>query len=217
MARADTSDYQTLKAMKDAGMCALKFGVESASQELIDNCDKALNLKVVEKAVRDCKRLGIKVHLTFTFGLPQETRKTIKDTIAYAIRLNSYSVQFSLTTPFPGTKYYNLLDEKGLLLTKDWKKYDGNRHMVIRGENLSAKALEAGLKEARRTWNVHRQQREFNRHFSIARGSQENKECKGKIAIVDLLFNWPPIGGASCDMKSRCLCLFIINFYLEEI
>ncbi len=53
MARADTSDYQTLRAMKDAGMCALKFGVESASQELVDNCDKGLNLKAVERAVKD--------------------------------------------------------------------------------------------------------------------------------------------------------------------
>ncbi len=202
MARADTSDYQTLKAMKDAGLCALKFGVESASQELIDNCGKHLDLRAVEKAVEDCKKLGIKTHLTFTFGLPQETKKTIKDTIIYALRLNSNSAQFSLTTPFPGTEYYNLLDKRRLLLTKDWKKYDGNRHAVIRGENLSARELEKMLKEAKTIWNSHCQQRELSRHSWSARDIQGagNKKCKGKIAIVDLLFRWPPIGGASCDI-----------------
>ena len=203
MARADTSDYETLRTMRGAGLCALKFGVESASQELINNCEKGLDLKVVEKAVGYCKKLGIKTHLTFTFGLPQETHKTIKDTIAYALRLNSHSAQFSLATPFPGTKYYNLLDEKGHLLTKDWKKYDGNRYSVIRGEDVSAKELEAALKKAKRIWDIHCRQRELDRHSFIIKDSrrQGNKECKGKIAIVDLLFNWPPKGGASCDIE----------------
>jgi radical SAM superfamily enzyme YgiQ (UPF0313 family) len=201
MARADTSDYETLKEMKGAGLRALKFGVESASQELVDGCGKGLKLSAVEKAVRDCKGLGIRVHLAFTFGLPGETKKSIKDTVDYALKLDPDSAQFSLTTPFPGTEYYNLLDEKGLLLTKDWKKYDGNRYTVIRGENLSAKELEAALKEAKRSWDVHCRQRELNQLFSVTNEDQDNRECKGKIAIVDLLFNWPPLGGASCDIK----------------
>ncbi len=203
MARADTSDYETLRAMKDAGLCALKFGVESASQELVNNCGKGLDLKVVDKAVEDCKKLGIKTHLTFAFGLPQETQETIKDTIVYALRLNSHSAQFSLVTPFPGTKYYDLLDKNGLLLTKNWKKYDGNRHAVMKTESLSAKQLEAGLKEAKRIWDSHCQQRDLSRRSLIAGRNQvqQNREYRGKVAIIDLLFRWPPVGGASCDIK----------------
>jgi len=203
MARADTSDFETLKTMRDAGLCALKFGVESGVQELVDNCGKGLSLKSVEEAVGNCRRLGIKVHLTFTFGLPGETRDTIAQTIAYALRLDPDTVQFSLTTPFPGTKYYKSLEENGLLLTKNWGRYDGNRYSVIRNINLSTKELEAAIEKAQSVWDAHCQKKK-NRSFSIVGGEHipKNDEEKGKIAIVDLLFTWPPHGGSASDINA---------------
>ncbi len=152
MARADTTDFETLKAMKDAGLISIKFGVESAVQELVDACGKGLNLKKVEDAVKWCKDLGLQFHLTFTFGLPGETKETIEKTIQYAIELAPDTCQFSLTTPFPGTKYYEIAKEKGLLLTEEWDKYDGNRYTVMRGENLTKEELEQAVKEAYRRW-----------------------------------------------------------------
>lgn len=203
MARADSSDYRTLKAMRDAGLCALKLGVESASQHLLDNCGKGLDLKAVEQAVEDCRKLGIRIHLTFTLGLPGETKETIKETIFCVLRLNPHSAQFSLATPFPGTEYYNLMAQKRLLLTRNWNKYDGSRHAVVRGENLSARALEDALSEVKDIWQSHCRQRQIGRH-SLVTGSNRRQSAsvdRGKIAIVDLLFRWPPIGGASCDIQ----------------
>lgn len=204
MARADTSDYQTFKAMKGAGLRALKFGLESASQELLDNCGKELKLSAVEKAVDNCKKLGIKVHLAFMFGLPQETKKTIEDTIAYALKLDPNSAQFSLATPFPGTEYYKVLEKKEQLVTKDWSRYDGNMHVVFRQENLSAKEFIVSLRRAQEKWDMHLQQKRFNQGFLVTQEDQKEKitECKGKIAIVDLPFTWPPRGGASCDIAA---------------
>lgn len=202
MARADTSDFQTLRTMKEAGLCALKFGVESSSQRLLDNSNKGLDLSAVERAVEECKKLKIRVHLTFTLGLPGETAESIDRTIGFALKLDPDSSQFSLTTPFPGTEYFNFLSTKRLLLTRDWKKYDGNRYSVIRTQELSAKELEAGLRRAQKTWNEHCMKREFHRHTFIEEKTvKEEKACEGKIAIVDLLFNWPPLGGASSDIK----------------
>jgi len=155
MARADTSDHETLKAMADAGLFAIKFGVESGVQELVDNCGKKLDLSKVREAVEICKQLGIQTHLTFTFGLPGETKETIQKTIDFAIELDSDSAQFSLTTPFPGTKYFDMLDEKGLLCSKNWADYDGALSAVIQSENLTIEELEAALEEANRRWNEH--------------------------------------------------------------
>ena len=153
MARADTSDFETLKAMKEAGLVSIKFGVESGSQELVNACGKALDLKKVEQSVRWCKELGIQVHLTFTFGLPGETKQTISKTVNFAIKMNPDSAQFSLTTPFPGTKYFNILKEKGLLLSEQWDKYDGARFSVIKGEALSKEELEKAVSIAWKRWN----------------------------------------------------------------
>jgi radical SAM superfamily enzyme YgiQ (UPF0313 family)/glycosyltransferase involved in cell wall biosynthesis len=157
MARADTADYETLKAMKAAGLVGIKFGVESGVQELVDNAEKALDLKKVRKAVDWCKSLGIKTHLTFTFGLPGETRDTIRQTIEFAKELNPDSIQFSITTPFPGTKYFEILKQNGCLLTQEWEMYDGTLYTVIKTDDLSSHDLEDAVKQANSEFNQFKQ------------------------------------------------------------
>jgi len=78
MARADTTDVDTLRSMRDAGLVALIYGVESGVQDLVNACQKNLDLNKVSKTVQQTKELGIKPHLTFAFGLPGETKETIK-------------------------------------------------------------------------------------------------------------------------------------------
>ena len=154
MARADTTSKDVLKAMKEAGLYSLKFGVESGVQEIVNNSKKSLDLEKVKESVSWCKKLDIKTHLTFMFGLPGETKETIKKTIDFALKLNSDSVQFSIATPFPGSSYYKMLETQGRLLTKDWSKYDGAKYAVIKTENLSGEDLELAVKNAYRTWNL---------------------------------------------------------------
>ena len=156
MARADTSDEETLAAMKHAGLKSIKFGVESASQSIIDQCDKGLDLSKVDRAVATTKKLGINLHLTFTFGLPGETKETIKETIALAKKLDPDSIQFSIATPFPGSKLYRQMEEQGNLVTKDWNLYDGGNVAVIRQGDLSPQDLELALRTAYDTWQRHK-------------------------------------------------------------
>ena len=155
MARADCMDREILSAMKDAGLVALKYGVESGVQEILNATGKSLDLEKVRQTVRITRDLGIRFHLTFTFGLPGETKKTIRKTVDLAVDLDPDSLQFSIVTPFPGSKYFNMLDEKGYLLTKNWEEYDGYNNAVIRTENLSRKDLEKALTSANRRWKRH--------------------------------------------------------------
>lgn len=157
MARAELMDEALLEVMRDAGLFAVKYGIESSSQKILDDTGKGLNLKKAEEIIKYTKYLGIRTHLTFTFGLIGETRETIKNTIDYALLLNPTSVQFSLATPFPGTKFYKQMDEKGYLLTKDLEKFDGNHSSVIRTEKLTAKQLENAKKQAYARWHEHYQ------------------------------------------------------------
>lgn len=154
MARADTTSKDVLKAMKEAGLYSLKFGVESGVQQIINNSGKNLNLEKVRRSTSWCKELDIKTHLTFMFGLPGETKESIKKTIDFALELNPDSVQFSIATPFPGSSYYRMLETQGQLLTKDWSKYDGAKHAVIKTECLSGGDLELAIEHAYRTWDL---------------------------------------------------------------
>ncbi|MEW6237462.1 MAG: radical SAM protein [Candidatus Omnitrophota bacterium] len=156
MSRADTSDHETLKAMKDAGLMGIKYGVESGSQELVDAADKDLNLQKVEEMVRYTRELGIHQHLTFSFGLPGETWETVRKTIDFAKRLNPETVQFSIMTPFPGSTFYKMLEAEGKLLSKDWSKYDGCNQSVVRTDALDGTDLERALRMAYNEWDRHK-------------------------------------------------------------
>ncbi len=161
MARADTTDRETLAAMKDAGLVGIKYGVESGSQQLVDNAKKGLDLKIVEEMVCATRELGINQHLTFSFGLPGETWETVRQTIDFAKRLNPETIQFSIMTPFPGSTFYRMLEEEGKLLTHDWSKYDGGTTAVVRTDALSGEDLERALRMAYNEWDWHKTIRPF--------------------------------------------------------
>ncbi|UCC41119.1 MAG: radical SAM protein [Candidatus Aminicenantes bacterium] len=158
MARPDLMNEELLEILKYAGLHAVKYGVESASQELVNKCGsgKNLDLKKAERNIKYTKSLGIKVHLTFCFGLPGETKETIKKTIDYALKLDPYSVQFSLLTPFPGTTLFEELDKQGRIITKDWSLYDGNFSCVFQPDNLSPSDLEEAKHFAYKLWGDYR-------------------------------------------------------------
>jgi anaerobic magnesium-protoporphyrin IX monomethyl ester cyclase len=156
MARGDTSDRETFEAMAEAGLQALKFGVESASQEIVNRCGKALDLAKLRESVKVCKELGLRIHLTFMFGLPGETWETARETIRFALEQEPASLQFSIVTPFPGSFYYQELERSGMLVSQDWSRYDGYSRAVIRTESLDATELEQILRDAQSAWGRHR-------------------------------------------------------------
>ena len=156
MARADTCDFETLEKMKEAGLCAIKYGVESGDQEIVDAIGKRLNLETLRNAVKKTKELGIKVHLTFTIGHPGETRETAQRTVDLALGLDPDSLQFSIATPYPGSKFYDLLEKEGKLLSKDWDLYDGYNNAVTRTDELSSDEILSILRDAEKRWSKHR-------------------------------------------------------------
>lgn len=149
MARADLMDEKLLKFLKDAGLYAVKYGVELADEKILDHCGKNMNLKKSLELIKFTKQVGIKVHLTFCLGLPGETKETIQKTIRFIEAVNPDSAQFSFATPFPGTRYFEYVKKKGWLLSEHWPDFDGNRQCIIRTEELSNKDLENILPELR--------------------------------------------------------------------
>lgn len=147
MCRADLMDEEVLSALKAAGIHTVKYGVESADQAVLDAIDKRLQIDKVIDNVALTKSLGIRVHLTFTFGHPSDTEQSIEKTIELAAQLPADSVQFSIATPFPGTKMYELFRERGWLPAGgDWERFDGSGKAVARTDTLTQEQLEAYVK-----------------------------------------------------------------------
>ncbi len=159
MSRADTCDFDTMAKLRDVGMVAVKYGVESGDQGIITDSGKHLNLDTLRKACKKTKELDIKIHLTFTFGLPGETYETARKTIDLAMELDPDTLQFSIATPYPGSKFYELLEKEGKLVSKNWDEYDGYNQAVTKTNELGPQDLVNIHREAERKWARHRVKR----------------------------------------------------------
>jgi hopanoid biosynthesis associated radical SAM protein HpnJ len=107
--------YESLKVLKEGGLRLLLVGYESGNQQILHNIKKGMRVEVAEKFTKDCHELGIAIHGTFIAGLPGETRETLRETAAWAARINPHTIQVSLAAPYPGTFLYKQAVENGWL------------------------------------------------------------------------------------------------------
>ncbi|MEW5974458.1 MAG: radical SAM protein [Acidobacteriota bacterium] len=122
--RTDKLDEELLRKLHRAGLRSVEFGIESADEEmLLDNLRKAPGKKQQENVIRLCHQLGIRVIANYTFGLANDTVEGIRKTIRYAKKLNTFAIQFTVTTPYPGTLLYESV--KGRIFEQDWEKFNG--------------------------------------------------------------------------------------------
>lgn len=154
MGDAMVSDEEMVVAMAEAGCIGIKIGVESGSQEILRKIGKPINFGKVKKFCRWCSENKIKTHATFTFGLSGETKQTMKQTLDFAKSLDVDSVQFSLTTPFPGTRYFDQLKKENRLTSQNWKDFDGSSSSVVMFENISPDYLVEFCLKASGRWLI---------------------------------------------------------------
>jgi hopanoid biosynthesis associated radical SAM protein HpnJ len=100
-------DYETLRAMKEAGCRLFIVGFESGNDQILKNIKKGATVERARKFMKDCKRAGIAVHGDFIIGLPGETRETIQETIRFAKELDCETIQVSIAHAYPGTEMYD--------------------------------------------------------------------------------------------------------------
>jgi radical SAM superfamily enzyme YgiQ (UPF0313 family) len=147
MARADFMDEWLLELMADSGLYAIKYGIETVDPYILNFCRKNMDLEKTYQIIKFTKKKNIKVHLAFCLGLPGETKQTIQNTFQFLQDIKPDSLQISFATPFPGTEYFNYMNKKGWLFSKNWSDYDGNYRCIIRTQELTSQDLENTRKD----------------------------------------------------------------------
>lgn len=188
MTRPDIVDIDLLELLKKTGLWAVKYGMESADQDLVNAIGKRLDVEYAKQMIRYTHTLGIKTHLTFTFGLPGETQKTIRHTIKTVLDLDPFSVQFSITTPFPGTKYFEHVTKKGHLTSRKFDEYDGNTKSVIRTDSLKPAALVRAKKKAYRIWNRYKAAGRLKKRLKKIKCFMDRLRVGRRLALFAWLF-----------------------------
>ncbi|MFC1515997.1 B12-binding domain-containing radical SAM protein [Thermodesulfobacteriota bacterium] len=112
---SSVDDPVLLGLMKQSGCWQINYGIESASQKILDFARKAITVEQVEKAVRLTHEAGILAKGYFIFGLPHETEKTMEKTIQFAKRIPLTDISVFMLTPFPGSRVYDIASLYGTI------------------------------------------------------------------------------------------------------
>ena len=110
-----------VRIMAKAGLKRTFLGFESGSQEVLNGYGKKALIRDALKAMEILKENDVRVTGGFILGALNESKDMMKETINFAKRLNPSRAQFSILTPYPGTKLYERVKDR--LLTKNWEIY----------------------------------------------------------------------------------------------
>ena len=121
--RVNTVTSDLLSLMKKAGCHALRYGVESGSQEILDKMRKGITIKQVEDAFKWTKKAGIEIMAYFMLGYLDETPRTMQRTIDFAKRLSPDGAIFAVATPLPETELFRQAQARNLVDTSYWTNF----------------------------------------------------------------------------------------------
>ena len=147
-------DYETMCLMKKAGCRLIIPGIESGSQQILDNIKKGTKVEQFYRYVSDAKRAGLLIHACYMVGNCGETKETMNETLKLALKLNTDTAQFFPLIPYPGTEAYTWAKSNGYI-ELDYAKYclaDGTHNTVLSLPGLSSQDMVDFCNEARKKY-----------------------------------------------------------------
>lgn len=124
--RCNSITRDDIKFYADNNCVALKFGVESGSQKMLDIMEKRFEVNDVEQAIKWCAEFKLFSPLAMLLGMPGETNGTVVETskfiakLCYEIGKKPFEIfgdDISFAIPFPGTPLYEYGQQLGLIGT----------------------------------------------------------------------------------------------------
>ena len=122
--RADSVTRELIHGYAKNNCVAMKFGIESGSQKILDIMEKKLKREQVVNAVKWCREFKLFSPLAIMFGMPGETEMTAKETGQLlgenAVVANSNPCEkkdIFYAIPFPGTPLYEYGQQVGVIGT----------------------------------------------------------------------------------------------------
>lgn len=100
----------------EVGMRQAGYGVESASPTILKNIDKSgQTLEKMEIAITETQRVLGYADCSFMIASPGETSDTVRETVEFCKKVGLKPEVFFFTTAYPGTSFWDLALERGLI------------------------------------------------------------------------------------------------------
>lgn len=138
--RVDNAPYSLFRKMKKAGFNIIYFGVESASQHVLDYYKKGITPEQSIRAIENAKKAGMVVVVSLIIGAPGESKEEILRTIDFIRMARPHAVQVNILDCLIGTAIWNEMGKKGIVGPDDWKT--NHRIYEYQKEGFSRAGLE---------------------------------------------------------------------------
>ncbi len=120
ISRVDYIDEDLLCEMRMAGCIQISYGVESGSKKIRKVLGKPIDSKKITTTFALTRSYGIMPRAYFIYGSPQETKKTIQQSMDLLKAIQPFSAVFYMLVLFPGTYLYESAKQKKLVTDSIW-------------------------------------------------------------------------------------------------
>jgi bacteriochlorophyll C8 methyltransferase len=123
-----------VKLLAAAGYCYIRVGIESLNQNVGKSIKKVVFEDKLTTFLEWCKAAGIRVYGTSQIGAQGSSEEADLQTLEGLWSLKQRGLlhrwQHSVSTPQPGTPFYDQVKRDGYLLTEDVQRYNGVQAVV---------------------------------------------------------------------------------------
>jgi radical SAM superfamily enzyme YgiQ (UPF0313 family) len=90
----------------------MRFGLESANDEILEYLQKDVTVDDIRRGLEIVRREGMNFSLQCIFGSPNESERTIRNTMDFIREMRPLFVSFNVLTPLPGSHLFEELKDK---------------------------------------------------------------------------------------------------------
>lgn len=132
-------DEDLIPEMKRLGLYEVMLGIESIHPDVLSRYDKQQSREMAQKAIDILRRNKIMVMANLMFGDWNDSEESLKEVFEFVKNQSDFLI-LTLTTPLPGTRYFEEAERLGRIRERDFGKYDF-MHPVMDTQFLSAEEV----------------------------------------------------------------------------
>lgn len=142
---ADIGKYDDiLDLMAEAGCKSLFIGFESVNSKNLLSCHKGQNkIEQYDQTIAKIHQRHMMVNASLVFGFDHDDSSVFKTTLNWLVRNKVETMTSHILTPYPGTRFYQRLQNENRILDHDLRKYN-TAYAVFQPKQMSARELQDG-------------------------------------------------------------------------
>lgn len=132
-------DEDLIPEMRRLGLYEVMLGIESIHPDVLNRYEKQQSREMAQKAIDILRANKIMVMANIMFGDWNDSEASLGEVFRF-VRSQSDFLVLTLTTPLPGTKYFEEAERLGRIRERDFGKYDF-MHPIMDTQFLSAEEV----------------------------------------------------------------------------